>query len=149
MSYENAVVAEICDELERNPLIAHPVEVAVSERHGTVTLRGTVRSLEQRRRRSTSPSPCAASTSSRTSYESTRVIIGRTTSCVAPPCRRWSSADVPDERIEATVSSGWLTLKGDVKHQYESNAAYEAVRGLPGLVRITNKITVITAGVDG
>ncbi len=60
-----------------------------------------------------------------------------------------SSGRVPAERIEATVSNGWLTLKGDVKHQYETDVAFEAVQGLPGLGGITNKITVITAGVDG
>ena len=60
-----------------------------------------------------------------------------------------SSDRVPAERIEATVSDGWLTLTGDVKHQYESDAAFEAVKRLPGLGGITNKITVITAGADG
>ncbi|HEY2161563.1 MAG TPA: BON domain-containing protein, partial [Solirubrobacteraceae bacterium] len=56
---------------------------------------------------------------------------------------------VPAEWIEATVSDGWLTLKGDVKHQYESDAAFAAVQGLPGLGGITNEIVVITAGVGG
>jgi hypothetical protein len=33
---------------------------------------------------------------------------------------------VPDT-VDATVANGWLTLSGRVKHQYESNAAFEAV----------------------
>jgi osmotically-inducible protein OsmY len=150
MSHENAVVDQIRAELGRNPLIAHPAEVAVSERHGTVTLRGTVRTLEQRR----------AALGIAESARGVRVVQDELR---VDPRDHWpddelrgaalqalvSSEDVPDERIEANVSNGWLTLKGEVKHQYESNAAYEAVRGLPGLGGITNKITVITAGVDG
>lgn len=150
MSNENAVVDEIRTELERDPRIPHPGEVAVSENHGTVTLRGSVRSLEQRR----------MAVRIAESIRGVRVVEDELR---VKPRDRWpddelrgaalqaliSSNEVPDERIEANVSNGWLTLKGDVRHQYESDAAFEAVRGLPGLGGITNKITVITAGVDG
>jgi osmotically-inducible protein OsmY len=150
MSNENVVVYEIRAAFERDPRIAHPAEVAVAENRGTVTLRGTVRNPEQRR---------------------TAVRIARSTRGVrvvqdelrVDPRDRWlddelrgvalqalmSSDRVPAERIEATVSDSWLTLKGDVKHQYESDAAFEAAQRLPGLGGITNKITVTTAGVDG
>ena len=47
------------------------------------------------------------------------------------------------------MSNGWLILKGEVKHQYESNAAFEAVTDVPGLGGITNEIKVITAGGAG
>ena len=60
-----------------------------------------------------------------------------------------SDADAPADRIDVTVAAGWLTLKGEVKHQYESDAAFEAVRRLPGVGGITNKIKAITAGIDG
>jgi hypothetical protein len=35
-----------------------------------------------------------------------------------------SDPEVPDDRIEVAVVDAWLTLDGDVKHQYESNAAF-------------------------
>jgi osmotically-inducible protein OsmY len=60
-----------------------------------------------------------------------------------------SSDEVPADRIDVIVADGWLTLKGEVKHQYESNAAFEVVYGLPGVGGITNEIKIITAGVDG
>ncbi|MGZ4267440.1 MAG: BON domain-containing protein [Solirubrobacteraceae bacterium] len=56
---------------------------------------------------------------------------------------------MPEDRIEVGVVDGWLTLNGEVKHQYESNAAFEAVSGVPGVGGITNEIKVITAGIDG
>jgi hypothetical protein len=39
-------------------------------------------------------------------------------------------------------------LSGQVKHQSDSNAAFEAVSGLPRVRGITNRIQVITAGGD-
>jgi osmotically-inducible protein OsmY len=44
---------------------------------------------------------------------------------------------------------GWLTLSGRVTSQSESDAAFEVVSMLPGVGGITNRIKVITAGVDG
>ena len=52
-------------------------------------------------------------------------------------------------RLDVIVANGWLTLKGEVEHQYENNAAFEAVRRVPGVGGITNEIKVITAGIDG
>ena len=57
-----------------------------------------------------------------------------------------SSMDLPAKMIDVSVADGWLTLSGQVKHQHESNAAFEAVEAVPGVGGITNKITVVTAG---
>ena len=63
--------------------------------------------------------------------------------------RRMSNNEVPDDRIDVRVADGWLTLTGEVKHQHESNAAFDAVSNVTGVGGITNKIIVITAGMDG
>ena len=60
-----------------------------------------------------------------------------------------SNEQAPAERIDVAVDDNWLTLKGEVKHQYETDAAFEAVRRLPGVGGIINEIKVITAGIDG
>lgn len=60
-----------------------------------------------------------------------------------------SDPDVPDDRIEVTVADAWLTLNGEVKHQDESNAAFNAASAVQGLGGITNGIAVVTAGIDG
>jgi osmotically-inducible protein OsmY len=147
MSNENLITDKIRATLERDDRIPHHAEVAVSERHGTVALRGRVGTLHQRR---------------------AIVKIARTVPGVravederwVDPRDRWqdnevrgaalqalmSNDAVPADRIDVTVSNGWLTLKGEIKHQYENHAAFDAVSALPGVGGITNEIKVITAG---
>ncbi len=150
MPNEKHITDEIRATLERDNRIPQPAEVAVSERHGTVTLRGSVGSFHQRR---------------------TIVKIARSVPGVVnvddelrvDPRDRWqdneirgaalqalmSDHSVPADRIEVTVANGWLTLKGEVNHQYENDAAFEAVHRLLSVGGITNEIKVITAGIDG
>ena len=44
-----------------------------------------------------------------------------------------SSDPIPGDRIDVAVANGWLTLKGEVKHQDETDAAFDA--GLPAAGR--------------
>ena len=141
------VVDAIRARYARDPRIQHPAQVAVTERAGTVTLRGTVRSLHQRR----------AAVDIAKSVRGVRAVQDELS---VDPRDRWvddeirgaalqalmSRPDVPADMIDVTVEEGWLTLSGQVKHQSDSNAAFEAVSGLPRVGGITNKIQVITAG---
>ena len=53
-----------------------------------------------------------------------------------------SNLAVPADKIKVTVSSGWVTLEGEVEWQYQKMAAESAVRYLPGVVGLSNQITV-------
>jgi osmotically-inducible protein OsmY len=64
--------------------------------------------------------------------------------CVIRSRRRRASG--PADKVDVTAADGWLTLKGRVKHQSDSDAAFAAVSGLPGVGGITNRIEVVTAG---
>jgi len=148
MCSENLMTNEIRAMLERDDRIPHPTEVAVSERHGTVTLRGSVGSFHQRR---------AAVKIAR----SIRGVLTVEDELCVDPRDRWqdnelrgaalqalmSNPEIPAHQIDVAVTSGWLTLKGEVKHQYENGTAYDEVRRLPGVGGITNEIKVITAGI--
>ena len=147
MTDEN-IVEVIQSRYERDDRIPHPAEIAVSEHAGTVTLRGTVRSLHQLR----------------TAFDianAARGVVSVDNELTVNPRDRWqdgelkgaalqalmSSDHVPAEGIDVHVSAGWLTLKGEVKRQEESNAAFETVSRLDGVGGITNEIKVITAGI--
>ncbi len=53
-----------------------------------------------------------------------------------------SNLDVPADKIKVSVSSGWVTLEGEVEWQYQKMAAESAVRYLPGVLGLSNRITV-------
>jgi osmotically-inducible protein OsmY len=144
------IVDEIRDRLERDERFPHATEIAVSEQAGTVTLRGSVSSFRQRRAavdvarrvRGVRHVEDELAVDVRDHWEDDEI---RGTALQ----RLIAEGDVPADRIDVRVSNGWLTLKGEVKHQYESNAAFEAVTDVPGIGGITNEIKVITAGVPG
>jgi osmotically-inducible protein OsmY len=147
MSDAKLISDEIRARYDRDPRVPHPEEVAVLDREGTVTLRGSVGSFNERR----------AAVDIAKSVPGVRAVEDE----LAVDIRdRWddnevrgaalqalmSRADVPADMVDVSVHSGWLTLKGQVKHQDESDAAFEAVSGLPGVGGITNEIKVVTAG---
>jgi osmotically-inducible protein OsmY len=53
----------------------------------------------------------------------------------------WNSM-VPVDKIMIRVESGWVTLRGEVEHDYQRRAAERAVRYLEGVRGVTNLITV-------
>lgn len=141
------VIDEIRARYDEDSRIPHPAEVAVAERAGTVTLRGTVASFHERR----------AAVDLARSVHGVRDVSDE---IVVDPRDRWqddeirgaalqalmASIDVPAHFIDVHVDAGWLTLRGEVKHQSESDAAFAAVSRVPGVAGITNRIVVITGG---
>jgi osmotically-inducible protein OsmY len=57
-------------------------------------------------------------------------------------------AFVPDERIQSTVSDGWVTLEGEVDLWREREDAERAVLRLEGVVGVVNKICMVPRKVD-
>lgn len=51
----------------------------------------------------------------------------------------WNST-VPQDRITATVEKGWVTLSGEVEHNFQRVAAERAIHPLMGVVGITNTV---------
>ena len=55
---------------------------------------------------------------------------------------------VPDERIQSTVSDGWVTLEGEVNLWREREDAERAVLRLAGVIGVINKIRIARARVN-
>src|ERR1700686_236119 len=51
-------------------------------------------------------------------------------------------AFVPSNKVQVTVSKGWVTLRGEVEWQYQKEDAERVVRRLAGVKGVTNLITV-------
>ena len=144
------IIDQIRAKLEDNHHIPHPAEIAISEREGDVTLRGSVGSWHQRQ----TAVQVAKSVRGVREVEDQLVVDVRDHSdddVIRGLALQtlMSSDDVPADRVDVKVDAGWLTLKGEVKHQFDSDAAFAAVSGVPGVGGITNEIKVITAGIDG
>ncbi len=54
---------------------------------------------------------------------------------------KWD-AWVPLDAIQATVSSGWVTLSGTVDWQYQRKAAEDSIRKLSGILGVINNIAI-------
>ncbi|WP_375456599.1 BON domain-containing protein [uncultured Methylobacterium sp.] len=52
------------------------------------------------------------------------------------------NVSVPDEAVKVTVEKGWVTLTGEVEWQFQKAAAEHDIRGMRGVVGISNTITI-------
>jgi len=147
---DNEIVDEVRAKLEVDSRIPHPAEIAVSARHATVTLRGSVGSFHQRRVaveiaksvRRVATVEDELTVDLRDRYQDNKLRGAALQVLVSDP-------EVPADRVDVHVSAGWVTLKGEVKHQRDSDVAFRDISALPGVGGITNEIKVITAGIDG
>ena len=132
--------------LDSDPRIPESIEIAVSADGGMVTLRGTVESFSQRR---------AAAGDARdvvgvyevddqlkvdllgSNRREDDEIRGTALQILA-----WD-VDVPSDVVDVKVQDGWVTLKGDVSFQFQSDAAYDDVASLYGVYGVMNDIRVI------
>ncbi len=138
---------DIRSALLADPRIPDPTEIAVSADAGTITLRGTVGSFTQRR----------AAVNDARNIDGVYEISDELQVRLLDDARRedadirgialqilmWD-IEVPSESVDAKVSDGWITLKGEVSYQFESDAAYDDVADLYGVFGITNEIKVVT-----
>jgi len=144
----NATIEDtIRAELDLDPRIPDDDEIALSFDAGGVTLRGTVGSFRQRR--------AAVDDTRKVSgvydvYDELEVRLlndSRREDAdirgIALQILMWD-AEVPSEAIDVDVHDGWITLKGDVPFQFQSDDAFDDVAGLLGVVGVTNEIRVNT-----
>ena len=131
--------------LGSDPRIPDATEIAVSADGGMVTLRGTVERFSQRR---------AAVQDARNIDGVDEVddqlkvnLIGADRReddeirGVALQALIWDT-EVPSDLVDVKVEDGWITLKGDVGFQFQSDAAYDDVASLFGAYGVTSEIKV-------
>jgi osmotically-inducible protein OsmY len=135
-------------ELQADPLLPYADEIAVETYGGAVTLRGTVGSFGQRRaavadaRRTRGVFDVFDELEVRLLNEDRRKdaeIRG------AALQRLTWDPEIPGDYIDVQVKDGWVTLKGEVDHQYQSDNAFNHVASLYGVTGVTNDIEVVEA----
>jgi osmotically-inducible protein OsmY len=144
-AHDTPVEDAVISSLSLDPRIPDSTEIAVAVEDGIATLRGTVESFGQRR---------AAARDARNVdgvYEvddqlKVRLLDMREDDEIrgaALQTLMWDS-EVPAAAVDVKVSEGWVTLKGNVNYQYESDAAFDDVASMTGVLGITNEIKVTT-----
>jgi osmotically-inducible protein OsmY len=140
------IIDDVRAELASDPRLPYPGEIAVEAFGDTVTLRGTVGSFAQQR--------AAVSDASRTRgvvdvYDELQVrMLGedrrKDAEIRGAALQRlaWDS-EIPGDYLDARVKDGWVTLKGDVDFQFQSDLAFDGVAGLHGVTGVTNEIRVV------
>ena len=61
---------------------------------------------------------------------------------------KWDAA-IPTDKLDITVSHGYVTLKGEVEWPFQREAAERAIRRLAGIKGVTNWVTVAVRATPG
>ena len=142
----STIEAAILAELELDPRIPAPDEIAVLAEYGGVTLRGTVGSFAQRR----------AAVADARDVEGVDDVNDELQVRLLDDYARedaeirgaalqslmWD-VEVPADSIDVSVEDGWVTLKGEVNFQFQSDDAFDDVASLIGVTGVTNDIKVV------
>jgi osmotically-inducible protein OsmY len=145
MLTDTSLTEAVMATLDRDPRIPESIEVAVGADDGIVTLRGTVERFSQRR----------AAAQDAKKVDGVYDVDNQLKVSLTGSDRRdddemrgaalqrliWD-VDVPSDLVDVKVEDGWVTLKGDVSYQFESDAAYDDVASLYGVLGVTNEIVV-------
>ncbi len=134
----------ILDELKWEPSV-NAAHIGVAVKGGVVTLTGHVDSFAEKH---------AAEKAAKRVY-GVRAVANeldvklpssnrRTDEDIAMACvsALRENISVPADKIKVTVNKGWVTLEGEVEWHYQKNAAEAAVRYLPGVLGVSNLVTV-------
>jgi osmotically-inducible protein OsmY len=137
---------DVREALDSDPRLAHPSEIAVSADGDTVTLRGTVGSFSQRRAAVRDARRLDGVEYVLDHLEVRLLGIGERSDAelrgMALQAIAWDT-EAPAELIDVKVTEGWATLTGEVSYQFQSDAAFEDVAKLFGVIGITNEIRVV------
>lgn len=136
---------EVLESLDLDPRIPDSAEIAVAADGGTVTLRGSVESFAQRRAAAQDANKIQGVYDVDDQLKVNLLGSDRREDDeirgVALQALIWD-VEVPSDSVDVKVHDGWVTLKGNVSYQFESDAAYDDVASLYGVYGVTNEIKV-------
>ena len=141
---DEQIQTDVIAELKYEPRVL-PNEIGVAVKEGIVTLTGWVDSYlkrwgaEEAAHRVPGVKAVVNEVEVRLPLSAERTDVDIAAAAVR--ALEWD-AMVPIEKIEVTVSKGWVTLKGDVEWQYQKQDAERVVRRLAGVKGVSNLIVV-------
>jgi osmotically-inducible protein OsmY len=141
---DEQIQKDVLSELKYDPRV-EPSEIGVAVKKGVVTLTGWVDSYtkrwaaEEAAHRVRGVKAVANDVEVRLPSSSERTDADLAQAAVR--ALEWDAFLSP-EKIEVTVSKGWVTLKGEVEWQFQRHDAERVVRRLTGVKGVTNLISI-------
>jgi len=146
MSWDDDLVANVNDELFWDPKVDN-VAIAVAAKDGNITLRGTVGSLREKREANKAAQRVFGVTSVDNDLQ-VRLLtdLGRLDADIRGDVLQALVLDslVP-KTVDASVSDGYVTLKGTVSWQYERDEADLVASNIVGALDVINTIEIAHA----
>jgi osmotically-inducible protein OsmY len=143
---DKRIVDDVRAVLAADPRLPYADEIAIEPFGDAVTLRGTVGSFAQQRaavadaRRTPGVVDVLDELQVRLLDDDRRKdaeIRGAALQRLA------SDSEIPGDYLDVHVRDGWVTLKGEVDFQFQSDLAFDDVARLHGVTGVTNEIKVI------
>jgi len=141
---DEQIQKDVLAELKWEPRV-QSTEIGVAVKNGIVTLTGFVNSYTKRWGAEEAAHRVRGVKAVANEIEVKLTGAGeRTDTDIAAAAVRaleWDAA-VSIDKLDVTVSKGWVTLKGEVEWQYQKQDAERVVRRLTGVTGVSNLITV-------
>ncbi len=148
MRSDSELQHDVLEQLEWEPSIT-ATQIGVSVKNGVVTLTGTVPTYAQKEKAEHETKIVYGVRGVANDIEvKISSVLQRNDTDIATAALeslRWDAA-VPDDKIQVSVSKGWVTLDGTVEWQYQRTAAESDVRKLTGVRGVTNSIKLKDQG---
>ena len=138
------IQADVLAELKWEPRVM-PNEIGVTVKDGVVTLTGSVDSYTKRWSAEEAAHRVRGVKAVANDIEVRLSTAGeRTDADIAAAAVRALEGDafVPVDKLDVTVSKGWVTIKGEVEWQFQKEDVDRVVRRLTGVKGVSNLVTV-------
>jgi osmotically-inducible protein OsmY len=144
MKSDAEIREDVLNELRWDPQISDPDAIGVAVKDGAVTLTGQVPTYAEK---------LAAARAAERVYGVKAVANDLKVKLTGAPrddsdiaraiahVLEWNT-QIPEGRVHARVQDGWVTLDGEVDHDFQRREVERMVRNIRGVIGVTNAITV-------
>ena len=144
MKSDSEIREDVINELRWDPQITEPEAIGVAVQDGAVTLTGHVSTYAQRLAAARAAERVYGVKAVANDLEVKLSGARRDDSDIARAIAHvleWN-VQVPEGKVQARVSDGWVTLEGELEFEYQRHEVERMVRNVRGVVGVANLITV-------
>src|SRR6201986_2305573 len=144
MKTDSELKDDVLTELQWDPQITDPNAIGVAVQDGAVTLTGHVPTYAQRMAAAQAAERVYGVKAVANDLEVKLSGAPRDDSDIAQAIAHvleWN-VQIPEGKVHARVSDGWVTLDGEVEYEYQRHEVERMVRNVRGVAGVTDLITV-------